>query len=212
VAAVKTDTANATNLTSTLSLNNVQLGTNIASVFSDLAGSVTGAVASLEVIAGPTNQTVSSGVNVQLAAIANGPSAPTSYQWKTNGVNLANGSHYAGVTTATLTITNVQLADAVTYTVAVTNAAGGVAPSATLTVIAPSPDISTIAIVGTNAVMNFTTSNPNDNTGSFTLQSSRFVQGPYVNTPGTLTGGSGSFQFKVPLTTNSDMFYRLLHN
>ena len=211
VVAVHTDTANATNLTSTLTLNNVQAGTNIASVFSDLAGSVTGAVASLEVILGPTNQTVSSGVNVQFAAIASGPSAPTSYQWMTNGVSLANGTHYAGVTTATLTITNVQLRDAVTYTVAVTNAAGSVAPSATLTVGAPSPDFSSISIVGTNAVMNFTTSNPNDTTSSFTLQSSPYVQGPYVNTTATLTGGSGLFQLKVP-TNGATMFYRLLHN
>jgi len=212
VAAVKTDTANATNLTSTLSLNNVQAGTNIAAVFSDLAGSVTSSVVSLEVIFGPTNLTVNAGSNfVQFAVIPNGPAAPTSYQWKTNGVNLVNGTHYAGVATATLTITNVQLRDAVTYTVAVTNAAGGVAPSATLTVIAQSPDFSTISIVGTNAVMNFTTGDPFDNTGSFTLQSSTNVAGPYLNTAGTLTGSAGLFQFIVP-TNGGTMFYRLLHN
>ena len=129
VSAVQTDTANATNLTSTLSLTNVQAGTNYLAVFSDVAGSVTGLVAQLEVIIGPTNLTVNAGSNfVQFAVIPNGPSAPTAYQWKTNGVNLVNGSHFAGVTTATLTITNVELSDAATYSVAVTNAAGSVAP------------------------------------------------------------------------------------
>ena len=210
--ALQTDVGT-TNLTSTLVLNNVQAGTNYLAVFSDVAGSVTGAVATLEVIIGPTNRTVNAGSNfVQFVAIPSGPSAPTAYQWKTNGVNLVNGNHFAGVTTSTLTITNAQLSDAATYTVAVTNAAGSVAPSATLTVNAPQPAFSSVSLVGTNALLNFTTTDPYDNSGSFTLQSSVNVQGPYANTAGTITGAAGSFQFKVPLTTNSTMFYRLIHN
>jgi len=197
-----------------LSLTSVQAGTNYLAVFSDVAGSVTGKVAQLEVITGPTNRSVNAGSNfVQFAAFANGPSAPTAYQWKTNGVSLANGNHFAGVATSTLTITNVQLSDAVTYTLYVTNAAGSVAVAATLTVAAPQPVFSKIAVTTTNAVLNFTSADPYDNTGSFTLQSSANVQGPYSNAAGTsITGAAGSFQFKVPLTTNSTMFYRLKHN
>jgi len=210
--ALQADTANATNLTSTLALNNVQVGTNILSVFNDVAGSVTSSVVSLEVITGPTNRTVNAGSNtVQFAVLASGFAAPT-YQWMTNGVKLVNGTHFAGVTTATLTITNVQLADAATYTVAVTNASGGLAPSATLTVLASSPTITTMSLVGTNAVMAFTTSNPFDNAGSFTLQSATIVQGPYVNTAATLSGTNPTFQYTVPLGTNSTMFYRIKHN
>jgi len=206
------NTANATNLTSTLSLNNVQVGTNILSVFNDVAGSVTSSVVSLEVITGPTNRTVNAGSNtVQFAVLASGFAAPT-YQWMTNGVKLVNGTHFAGVTTATLTITNVQLADAATYTVAVTNASGGLAPSATLTVLASSPTITTMSLVGTNAVMAFTTSNPFDNAGSFTLQSATIVQGPYANTAATLSGANPTFQYTVPLGTNPTMFYRIKHN
>ena len=212
VVTVQTDTANATNLTSVLTLNNVQTGTNYLAVFSDQAGSVTGLVASLEVIIGPTNQTVNAGTNfVRFVAAANGPSAPT-YQWKTNGVNLANNSHYAGVTTSILTITNAQLADMTTYSVAVSNPAGTVTPSATLTVIAPPPTFSIASIVGTNIVMGFTTPNTYDNTGSFTLQSAGLVQGPYTNTPGTFTGANGTFQVSAPVTFTSNMFYRLKHN
>jgi hypothetical protein len=211
VSVVKTDTANATNLTSTLTLNNVQFGTNYLAVFSDPAGSVTGLVASVEVVIGPTNQSVNAGTNfVRFMAAANGPSAPT-YQWKTNGVNLVNNSHYAGVTTSILTITNVQLADMTTYSVAVSNPAGTVTPSATLTVNAPPPTFSTISIAGTNVVMGFSTSNPFDNTGSFTLQSAGLVQGPYTNAPGTVTGGGGTFQITSP-QTGETMFYRLKHN
>jgi hypothetical protein len=213
VTALQTDVGT-TNLTSTLALNNVQAGTNYLAVFRDVAGSVTGAVAQLEVIIGPTNRTVNAGSNfVQFVAIPSGPSAPTAYQWKTNGVNLANGNHFAGVATAALTLTNAQLADAVTYTCFVTNAAGSVAVAATLVVSAPQPAFSNIALSGTNALLNFSTTDPFDNTGSFTLQSSGNVQGPYTNTTtATITGSAGSFQFKVPLTTNTTIFYRLKHN
>jgi len=103
------------------------------------------------------------------------------------------------------------LSDAVTYTVAVTNAAGSVAPSAILTVIATQPAFSSLSLSGTNALLNFTSTDPYDNTASFTLQSSVNVQGPYANTAGTITGAAGSFQFEVPMT-NSAMFYRLKHN
>jgi hypothetical protein len=210
---VQTDTAAATNLTSTLTLNNVQSGTNYIAVWSDPAGSVTGLVASLEVITGPTNQTVTQGASfVQFKATPNGPSAPTSYQWMFNGVNLANSSHYAGVTTGTLTITNAQVSDMGTYSVAVVNAAGMVTPSANLTVISLEPTFSTVSIVGTNVVMDFTTPNLDDNVGSFTLQSSVLVQGPYLNTSGTVTGANGAFQVSSPMTTNSTMFYRLIRN
>jgi Immunoglobulin I-set domain len=212
VSVLKTDTASATNITSTLTLNNVQSGTNYLAVSSDPAGSVTGLVASVEVIIPPVSKTVNAGTNfVQFAVIPNGPSAPTAYQWKTNGVNLANNSHYAGVTTATLTITNVQLADMATYSVAVSNPAGTVTPSATLTVIAPPPTFSMISIVGTNVVMGFTTPNTYDNTGSFVLQSSPVVQGPYTNTAASFTGANGTFQVTAPQTGDT-MFYRLNHS
>jgi hypothetical protein len=127
-------------------------------------------------------------------------------------VALVNSTHFAGVTNSTLTISNVLLSDAVVYTCSVTNANGSVAPSATLTVVAPQPTFSTIALVGTNAVLQFTTANAFDNTNSFTLQRSVTVQGPYSNTVGTVSGGPGAFQVTVPRTTNDTMFYRLIHN
>ena len=213
VFALQTDTANTTNLFSTFALSNVQHGTNYVAVFSDPAGSVTGLVASVTVVVGPTSQTVNSGTNfVQFVVSADGPVTPT-YQWKTNGVNLVNGSHFTGVTSNTLTIANAQLADGATYFIVMTNAGGGnLTLSASLTVIAPAPTISTVSLVGTNAVLGLTTPNGQDNTGSFTLQSSVNVQGPYTNTPSTVTGTNGVFSLKAPLTTNSTMFYRVIHN
>ncbi|HEV2329029.1 MAG TPA: immunoglobulin domain-containing protein [Verrucomicrobiae bacterium] len=209
-ASVQTNTSATSSLTSALSLNNVLSGTNYLAVFSDAAGSSTSAVVSLEVVTTPVNVSVLAGTNVQFSVAASGEAAPT-YQWKFNNVNLANSAHYAGVTTSTLTITNVQLRDGGTYSVAAVNAAGTVTPGATLTVTAPQPDITSVSRAGTNTVMSFTTTDPYDNTGSFTLQSSINVQGPYVNTTGVLVGGSGVFQFTTP-GTNATMFYRLVHN
>jgi hypothetical protein len=212
VSAVQVDTANATNLTSTLTLNSVQAGTNYIAVFSDAAGSVTGLVASLDVIiTAPTNQTVNAGLNAQFVLSISGP-APT-YQWKTNGVNLANSAHFFGVTSNILTITNVQLSDALTYSVAVTNGGAGVILSAGLSVLASQPTFSTIFIQGTSNVLIFTTPSTTDNTGSFTLQGSTNVVGPYNPISGTtITGASGLFGYHAPYTTNKTMFYRLKHN
>ena len=106
---------------------------------SDSSGSVTSLLATLEVVPPPPNVITNFGGIARFTVTAVGPAAPTSYQWKTNGVNLVNGSHYAGVTTNVLIITNVQAADAITYSVAVGNAAGVVTNSATLTLVnAPS--------------------------------------------------------------------------
>jgi hypothetical protein len=63
---------------------------------------------------------------------------PLTYQWQTNGVNLANGGRISGATSSTLIISNVGPADALPYTVVVNNVANVPAPSlpATLTVVA----------------------------------------------------------------------------
>jgi hypothetical protein len=94
----------------------------------------------------------------------------------------------------------------------VVNPAGTVTPSAVLAVTASQPVFSGVSLVGTNAFMTFTSPSPFDNTGSFTLLSSVLVQGPYTNTAAIVTGANGTFQFQVPLTTNSTMFYRIIHN
>jgi hypothetical protein len=65
----------------------------------------------------PAPQTANAGATVTLSAAASGTPAPT-YQWQKNGTPIA------GATSATLTLANVQSADAGTYTLVATNAAG----------------------------------------------------------------------------------------
>lgn len=80
----------------------------------------------------PQNQSVAPGAAVTFAVAATGQPAPT-FQWRKNGANIA------GATNATLSLTNVQAADAGTFSVVVTNSAGSVTSNnATLTVSATS--------------------------------------------------------------------------
>ncbi|HKQ75856.1 MAG TPA: pectinesterase family protein [Blastocatellia bacterium] len=65
----------------------------------------------------PASQTAPVGSNVTFSVVANG-TAPLGYQWK------KNGSDIPGATGATLTLTNVQLTDAGSYSVVVSNSVG----------------------------------------------------------------------------------------
>jgi uncharacterized delta-60 repeat protein len=63
--------------------------------------------------------------------------APATYQWRKDGVDIANGGRVSGVGSTGLTITNLQSSDAGNYTVVVTNTYGSVTSSvATLTITA----------------------------------------------------------------------------
>jgi len=80
----------------------------------------------------PQSQTVATGASASFTVTATG-TAPLSYQWK------FNNSDVAGATSPTLTLSNVQAANAGSYTVVVSNAGGSVtSSSATLTVTRPS--------------------------------------------------------------------------
>jgi hypothetical protein len=76
----------------------------------------------------PVTQTVTAGATVVFTVAADGSPAPT-FQWRKDGTALA------GQTAATLTLTNVQAANAGSYTVVATNTAGSATSNAaTLTV------------------------------------------------------------------------------
>ena len=63
------------------------------------------------------------GSNVSFSVTATG-TAPLSYQWQKDGVDLTDGGSITGATTATLTITDVMESDEVDYSCVVTNIAG----------------------------------------------------------------------------------------
>ena len=83
----------------------------------------------------PTNLVVCSGSSAAFTVSAAGQPTLT-YQWRKNGVNLANGGAISGVTTTTLTINPTVVGDAGNYDVVVTDGFGQplASPAATLTV------------------------------------------------------------------------------
>ena len=88
-------------------------------------------------VAQPQSRTNDAGTTAAFGAVAGGM-PPLSYQWYKDGAALADGSHIAGATTASLTLTNVLGADAGGYWLVVSNAYGArTSVVATLTVNDP---------------------------------------------------------------------------
>lgn len=113
----------------------------------------------------PTNQTVGVNSNATFSATVTG-TPPFFYQWQEDGTNLTggtniSGSTISGSTNATLTIFNVKTNDTGEYSVIVTNYAGSVTDSASLTVMYFPPYITvqpTNRTVGVGSVVRFSVS------------------------------------------------------
>jgi hypothetical protein len=85
----------------------------------------------------PVNQRTVVGGSASFTVAATGGST-LGYQWQRYSTNLLNSAgKFSGVTSPTLTIANAQLVDATSYSVVVTNAAGGATNSALLKVLTP---------------------------------------------------------------------------
>jgi uncharacterized repeat protein (TIGR03803 family) len=118
--------------TSTLTISNVSASDvgSYSVVVSNAAGVVPSAPATLSllsskpvILAQPAAQNLLPGASAAFSVVAVGDQ-PLSYSWQKDGVGLSDGSRVAGSSSNTLTIANAGLADAGTYTVAVSNALG----------------------------------------------------------------------------------------
>ena len=99
-----------------------------ASLYSFMAGASVVVMQSPSITQQPASQTIAASGAASFAAAAAGTS-PLGYQWQKNQINLANGGHYSGCATATLTITNADSGDTAAYRCVVTNAYGTAASS-----------------------------------------------------------------------------------
>ena len=112
-----------------------------------------------EITTQPASRTNTVGTTATFTVVATG--AGLLYEWRKNGSALSNTGNVSGATTATLTLTNVALIDAASYSVKVTNSVGSVTSVvATLAVIDPpiisaQPQNQTIAL-SSNAIFNVT--------------------------------------------------------
>ncbi len=147
---LKNDDAIAGATADTLTLTNVQAA-DVATytvVVSNAVGNVTSNGADLVVsglpptiVEQPTARSAAAGSNASFTVTAGG-SAPFTYQWRKNGVNVANGGNLSGATTPTLTLTNVQNADTAAYDVVVSNSVSSITSGlAALTVTSAAPTI-----------------------------------------------------------------------
>lgn len=119
---------------SVLSFPNAQLlnSGDYSVVVANMGGSVTSSLARLSVVLPPlptitqqpTNVTVSAGATANFYVVASGFNL--TYQWRRNGTNVP------GALASSYTVSNAQLADAVSYAVVVANAGGSVTSSLAL--------------------------------------------------------------------------------
>ncbi len=159
-----------------------------------LGGTATAAPVAPTITTQPGNQTVTAGQTATFTVIAAG-TAPLTYQWQKNGVNIAGATSSSYTTPATTTSDSGS-----TFRVVVTNTAGTVtSASATLTVnAAPAPaiQVNPTAINFGNDVVGTTLSQILiiKNTGTATLTISQI----------TATGSSFSVSgFSLPLSVNA---------
>jgi hypothetical protein len=89
----------------------------------------------------PQSISVTQGCNATFSVTASSPVA-FGYRWRTNGVLISNGAKFSGVNSNILTVSNVVAANAVNYSVLVTNSAGtSISTAAALTVLTYPPQI-----------------------------------------------------------------------
>ena len=162
---------------------------------------------------GPTNQSVDVGGPASFR-VTPGGSAPFTYQWQYNGVNLANGAGVSGATTSNLTLTAVQLAQAGNYRVVVSNVVSSITSAgATLTVFTTSSLATALDTVGlgwtTNGSATWTGHGAVNHDGVDAARSPVLGDGATAWMETIMTGpGTASFWWKVSSEPNDRLrFY-----
>jgi hypothetical protein len=92
------------------------------------------------IITQPASCTNIAGTTAMFSVTAGG-TAPLSYQWLKNGSTLTNGGNVSGAIMTNLALSNVQDADAASYTVAVANSSGSVTSAQTVLSVLDPPVI-----------------------------------------------------------------------
>ena len=106
-----------------------------------------------QITAQPASQVALGGANVLLNVAISG-ARPFSFQWQKNGTNLVDGGNLSGSTSRTLSLANVSLAAAGSYSVIVSNALGSITSTAAqLTVVYPPVFLSEVK---SNCTLNLT--------------------------------------------------------
>ena len=191
--------------TNTYTLTNLQ--TNQAGAYSvtvsNALGQVTSANANLAVLAPPTITSAPQGLdtppggNVTFTVTASG-STPLTYRW------LKNGTTLQGATAATFALTNVQLSDAASYSVVVTNIAGSVTSTPPAVLIVELPMTLQPSLLGQTISITFTALTGTNYTVEAT--DDLLTWSPLIN----LTAASTNVGFSDSIS-NTVRYYRIRH-
>lgn len=102
------------------------------------------AATAISITTQPANQNVAINGSATFRVVATG-TAPISYQWRLNGINLTNRAGISGVTTSNLVLTSIQPNQAGNYSVVVSNLRGSVTSANALLRVNTPPTIAPIA-------------------------------------------------------------------
>jgi hypothetical protein len=165
-------------------------------------GDLTSTGAAPAIVQPPANTVSALGATATFTVAASGTD-PLTFHWRKNGSVLTNSGRIFGAATATLTIGNVALADAASYSVVVSNAFGTVtSPAATLTVTAPA--LLSVPAGPGNVGFQF----PTVAGGRYVIERKLTLDDPQWTEVEVTTGTGGLQQFTRPITPGS-AFFRL---
>ena len=177
-------------------------GSTFAVVVSNTAGTITSAAATLTVNAAavaptittqPVNQTVTAGQTATFTVVAAG-TAPLTYHWQKNGVNIA-GATATSYTTPTTTTAD----SGSTFDVVVTNTAGTVTSAAATLTVNPAPVAPTITTQPVNQTVTA------GQTATFTVVAAGTAPLAYQwQKNGVSISGATSTSYTTPATATTD--------
>jgi uncharacterized repeat protein (TIGR03803 family) len=159
-----------------------------------------------QIIMQPANQTVSIGGAATFNVTVAGAS-PLSYQWRRNGINLSDAANVSGATRRILTLTNLTVANAGTYSVVVSNSLGSATSSgALLTVLFP-PSFQTITKSNNSLVLSWSAAQGQ----KYQLQYKTNLNSTnWFNLGSQITASSGTISASDLIASNSQRFYRVI--
>lgn len=109
----------------------------------------------------PQPQVLYAGETATFSATAGG-SAPLTYHWQKNGVNLVNGGNISGATNATLRITGISAGDAANYAMQASNPGGSATSVAASLTVLPLTEPYATAVVADSPVALYEFNDPGD--------------------------------------------------
>ena len=159
-----------------------------------------------QITAQPASQAVIGGANVLFSVAVSG-ARPLSYHWQKNGTDLVDGGNLCGSTNRTLSLANVSLADAGTYSVIVSNTLGQMpSTGAHLTVVYPPVFLSAVR---SNCTLNLTWSAAVGQ--KYRLQyNSNLASTNWSYLGGSITATGSVVTASDSICTNAQKFYRVV--